>query len=126
MRNFIVLIVALIILIAAGIWQINYIEESSTYATSDVEYITNLIRNNNFTEASKQVDVLEKTWKDMSNIWNIFIIHDEIDNIQEVLVNFKMYTKLEDKEEALVYSELLIQNFTHISKKQKIRIENVF
>jgi hypothetical protein len=126
MRNVIVLIVALIILIVSGIWQINYIEESSTYATSDVEYITNLIRNNNFTEASKQVDVLEKTWKDMSNIWNIFIIHDEIDNIQEVLVNFKMYTKLEDKEEALVYSELLIQNFTHISKKQKIRIENVF
>ncbi len=126
MKNLIILIFTLVVLISAGIWQINYIEESSIYAIADVAYITNLINNNKFTEANKHVVELEKTWKEMSNIWNIFIIHDEIDDIQEILINFKMYTKLENKEKALVYSEQLIQNFNHITKKQKIRIENVF
>lgn len=126
MRNVIILIVTSIILIAAGLWQISYIEESSRYAISDVEYVENLIRNDNFNGANAHINELENTWGSMKNIWSIFIMHDEIDDIETALVNLKTYTKLQNKEEALVYSEQLKQNLGHISIKQKIRIENVF
>lgn len=126
MRNAIILGVSLIILLTAGIWQIRYIEESAIYAISDVEYATNLIKNNDFERASTHIDKLENTWTNMSTIWNIFIVHNEIDDIREILVNFKMYTKLEDKVESLVYSEQLIQNLQHVINKQKVKMENVF
>lgn len=126
MRNVIILIVTSIILVFAGIWQINYIEESSRYAISDVEYVENLIRNDNYNGANAHITELENTWGSMKNIWSIFIMHDEIDDIETALVNLKTYTKSQNKEEALVYSEQLKQNLGHISKKQKIRIENVF
>lgn len=125
MRNAIILSVALIVLILAGYWQIKYIEESSIYAISDVQYVTNLIQNDDFTRASKHIEELRKTWRDMSNIWNIFIVHDEIDEIEEIMVNFEMYTKLENKEEALVYSKRLERSLEHISIKQKVKLENV-
>lgn len=125
MRNTLILSVALIVLILCGYWQIKYIEESSIYAISDVQYVTNLIQNNDYVRANKHIEELKKTWRDMSSIWNIFIIHDEIDEIEEIMVNFEMYTKLENKEEALVYSKRLERSLEHISKKQKIKLENV-
>jgi len=126
MRNAIILVIALGILIIASIWQIRYIEESSIYAVSDTQYIVNLINNDDFDGSKKHLTELKETWKDMCKIWNIFIIHDEIDEIEEIMVNFDMYTKLENKEEALVYAERLKRSFEHIALKQKVRIENVF
>lgn len=126
MRNWIILIIIAIILIGAGIWQINYVEESSAYAISDAEYAVTLVENNNFDAANKHINELENTWKDMKNIWSMFIIHDEIDKIEAALLNFKTYTKLNNKEEAIVYSEELIQVLNHISAKQKVKVENVF
>ncbi len=126
MRNAIIFTIAILILFIAGYWQIKYIEETSIYAMSDVEYIMNLVQNNNFDGANTHIIELEKTWGNMRNIWSIFIMHDEIDDIETALVNFKTYIKLKNKEESLVYSELLKQNLGHISKRQKITIENVF
>ncbi|MDF2866333.1 MAG: hypothetical protein K0R72_1151 [Clostridia bacterium] len=126
MRNAIILTIAILILFITGYWQIRYIEETSIYAMSDVEYTMNLVQNNNFDGANTHIIELEKTWGNMRNIWSIFIMHDEIDDIETALVNFKTYIKLKNKEESLVYSELLKQNLGHISKKQKITIENVF
>jgi len=126
MRNFVILIVAMIIVLCAGIWQIKYIEETSTFAITDVEYAINMVRNNNFDGANAHIIELDNTWKSMKNIWTIFINHNEIDDIEIALLNFKSYTKLNNKEESLIYSEQLKQNLKHVSEKQKIRIENVF
>lgn len=125
MRNWIILIITVGILIYAGIWQIKYIEESSIFAISDVDYTVNLINNNNFIAANSSVENLEQTWKNMQKIWATFINHKEIDDVVVSITNLKMYTKLQDKKEALVYAEQLKQNLDHISKKQKIRLENV-
>jgi hypothetical protein len=126
MKNVIILVTTILVLFIAGIWQIKYIKESSIYVISDVEYATNLLENNNFNGANNHISELENTWENMKKIWSIFIAHDEIDDIETALVNFKTYTKSQNKEEALVYSEQLKQNLNHISKKQEIRFENVF
>jgi len=126
MRNFIILTLAIIILLIAGIWQIKYIEETSAFAISDTEYAINLVQNNNFDGANTHIKELEKTWGSMKTMWTMFINHTEIDDIEIALLNFKMYVKLNNKEEALLYSEQLKHNLYHISEKQKVRIENVF
>jgi len=126
MKNAVILIVALIILCTSGIWQIKYIEESSIYAISDVEYAANLVQNDDFAAANLHIKELEKTWGSMKTIWTIFITHNEIDYIETALTNLKMYIKLENKEEAIVYAEILKQNFQHVTRKQKITIENIF
>lgn len=126
MKNFVILTIAIIVLLIAGIWQIKYIEETSIFAISDVEYAMNLVQNNNFDGANTHIKELEKTWGNMKTMWTMFINHTEIDNIEIALLNFKMYVELNNKEESLVYSEQLKHNLYHISERQKIRIENVF
>ncbi|MEG1009254.1 MAG: DUF4363 family protein [Clostridia bacterium] len=126
MKNFIVLTISLILIITGGIYEIKYFKDSSQYAIVDVEYSKNLVDNNKFSEASAHIEELEKTWNNMKDIWNIFINHDEIDDIQEAMINYKMYTRLQNREEALVYAEILSNNFTHIAKKEYIKLDNVF
>ena len=126
MKNGIILIVAIIILLSAGIWQIKYIEETSVFAISDVEYVVNLVKNNNFDGANTHIKELENTWNNMKIMWSMFIDHDEIDDIEIALLNFKTYVNLHNKEQSIVYSEQLKHNLYHISLKQKIKIENVF
>ena len=126
MRNLIILILAIIILLSAGIWQIKYIEETSVFAISDVEYAENLVWNDNFDGANTHIKELENTWDEMKTMWIMFIDHNEIDDVEMALLNFKTYVNLRNKEESIVYSEQLKHNLYHISLKQKVRIENVF
>ncbi|MDD2376381.1 MAG: DUF4363 family protein [Clostridia bacterium] len=126
MKNFIILTLAIIILIITSIWQIKYIEETSIFAISDVDYAMNLVQNDNFNGANTHIKELENTWKNMKKMWTIFINHNEIDDIEIALLNFKIYVELNNKDEALLYSEQLKHNLYHISEKQKVKIENVF
>ncbi|MEG1705346.1 MAG: DUF4363 family protein [Clostridia bacterium] len=125
-KNVITLILSIIILISAGIWQIDYLNKTSMYAMSDTEYIKNLIQNDNFKLANEHIKELENTWNGMKDTWNIFVTHDEIDDVEEAMTNFKMYTLQENKEEALVYAQQIHQNLNHIAKNQQVRFENIF
>jgi hypothetical protein len=126
MKNIFIFIISLALLVGFGIWEINYFNDSSMYILSDIDYAKGLVESDKFTEASNHIKEIDNTWNNMKNTWNIFVNHDEIDDIEENLTNYKMYIRLGDKDEVLVYAEQLHKDFSHISKKQKLYFENVF
>lgn len=125
-KNVITLILSIAILLLAGFWQINYLNETAMYVMSDTEYIKNLVENNNFKAANEHIRELENTWNSTKDIWNIFVTHDEIDDVEEAITNFKTYILLENKEEALIASAQIKQNVQHISKNQQVSFSTVF
>ena len=66
-----ILIISLFLLIFGGIWEIKYLERTSRYLASEVEYTKNAIENNNFELADKQMESMQNTWGDMNIVWNI-------------------------------------------------------
>lgn len=126
MKQIIMLIVTSVILICAGIWEINYLNDSSQYVLSDVSYSKNAINNNNFALAKGHIKDIEETWNDIKPVWTMFVDHLEIDNVEESLLKYKVYIESENKEESLHYAEELDRAFRHIVEKQSVKTENVF
>lgn len=125
MKQWLILIVSLIILIFSGIWEINYLKNSSIYALSDLEYSRNLVENGNFTLANEQINSIDDSWKNIKSVWSIFIDHEEIGNIDERILDYKTCIELKDKEEAIKAAKELERIFRHVVEKQEIRVGNV-
>ncbi len=125
MKQVVIMIICIIILVVGGIFEIKYLEKSSIYLSSDMDYIKNAIYNDNYLLAKEQVDKSWNTWQELKNTWNMFIIHEEIDDIDEAMVELKEYVSYENKEECFVAIEKIKNNLDHTVRRQKLRIDNV-
>lgn len=125
-KQIVTLIVSSLLLILGGIYEIKYIENSSRYLLSDINYSKNAIMNNNFELAKTSTNNIEKTWKNLRCIWNIFVVQDEIDDVDNTISSFKIHTRYENKEESIADCEVLEKMINDIVEKHKIKYENIF
>ena len=125
LKQILILIISSIVLIFSGIWEIKYIENSSRYLLSDIEYSKNALNNNNFELAKAHLDKLEKTWRNIKQTWNMFVLQEEIDEVDNIITTYKVHTKYDNLEEAMVDCELLTSMIKDIVQKHKIKCENI-
>ncbi len=125
-RQIFILILSSILVIFGGIWETKHLERSCNFVLSDIEYTKNLLNNNNFEGSKAQMKELDNTWKNVKDVWNIFIPHDEIDDIENSIAMLHSYVDLENKEEALVYINKLNSDLKDVIEKQQINMENIF
>lgn len=125
MKQKIIMVFCFLILVVGGIVEIKYLKKSSVYISSDMDYIQNAIENNNFTLAKEQIEKTYNIWDKSKNIWNMFIIHEEIDDIEESMIDLKEYIKFENKEECTVAIEKVRKCLEHTVKRQEVRIDNI-
>ncbi|MCX8074592.1 MAG: DUF4363 family protein [Clostridia bacterium] len=126
MKQLVILLVSLSLIVFAGIWEGKYLDMTSQYVLSDINYSKNAIDNNNFDLAKSHIKDTQTTWNEIKEVWIMVVEHNEIDKIEDALVKYEGYIENKDKTEALVYAKKLEQIFRHISEKQKISIGNVF
>lgn len=126
MKQWVTLIISVIILLLAGFWQICYLEKTARYTLSDIEYVKNAAINGNFKLAKEGAENIEKTWNSVETVWHIFIDSNEIDRIEEHICSIKSYIDEEDKEEVIVNANELNRIVDYIVRKQKVHIQNVF
>lgn len=125
MKQWIILIICLGIILGVGIWQVSYLEKTALYTLSDIEYVRNAAKNENFELAKKGAENIEKTWNNVEKSWHIFIDANEIDRVEEHIESIKSYIDEGDKEEVIANLNELNRLLSFIVKKQKVKIENV-
>lgn len=125
MKNFMILIICLLVLISSGVAQLNYLNTTSKYLISDTYYIENLVKNGNYKGALEHYDSLETTWNNMSDVWGIFINYSETDEFKEYLVCLKKYLELEDDEGIYINVALIVSKLEGIVYKQELHIESI-
>ncbi len=126
MKQWIILIIALILLIGGGIYETKYLESSSRYLLSDVYYSKQAIENNNLKLAKSHYNSLNDTWNNLKESWAIFIDHDEIGNLEEEMLKYNSYLEKENEEEAYVTILEIERLINHVIEKQEIHIGNIF
>lgn len=126
LKQILILIVSSAILIFSGIWEIKYMENSSKYILSDIEYSKNALNNNNFEIAKNHIEKLEETWNNIKKTWNIFALQEEIDEVDNVIATYKIHTQYNNIEESMADCNLLNRLIKDIVKKHKISYENIF
>lgn len=125
MKQTLIMVICIVILVVGGIIEVKYLEKSSLYITSDMEYIQNAIENDNYALASQQMEKSYDTWTKTKNIWNVFIVHDEIDDIEEAMIELKEYINFENKEESIVAISKIKEFLNHTVQRQEVKLDNI-
>lgn len=125
-KQILIFIVSIALLIFGGIWELKYLNNTSRYLQTDIDYVRYELENNNFEGAKNQIDELKNTWYDVSDVWNIFVNHDRIDDLEEAIETLSANVELKNKEEGIKSSIILKAIVTQIVDKQKFSFEHVF
>lgn len=126
LKQFLILIISSVIILFSGIWEIKYIENSSRYLLSDVEYSKNALNNNNFDLAKEHVENMEDTWNYLKNVWNMFVIKEDVEEIDDYISSYKIHTEYDNKEESEIDCKLLENAIKDVVAKHKLKFENIF
>jgi hypothetical protein len=124
-KQFIILVFAILVIIFSGIWETRYLDQTSKYAISDIQYARNAVLNNDYNLAKEHMKEIENTWSNMKVLWKIFTTHDEINEIEEKLISYKISIEQKNKEDVIIYSEKLYNVFRSIVENHRLLIENV-
>lgn len=124
-KQILTLIVALGILIFSGIWEINYLENSSKYLMGDIDNTINYINQEKFDMAKVANKNVISTWKNMKFVWNIFVNHERVDDLEEALVDIESYIEFENKEESISSANKSKRIINQIVEKQKFTPEHI-
>lgn len=125
-KQILIFIVSIALLIFGGIWELKYLNNTSRYLQTDIDYVRYELENNNFEGAKNQIVELKNTWYDVSDVWNIFVNHDRIDDLEEAIETLSANVELKNKEEGIKSSIILKAIVTQIVDKQKFSFEHVF
>lgn len=125
MKQYITLICAIAIILFGGFGEIKYLEESSKRFLSEFSYIEDNILSNNYKEAKKQFKSSYDSWEDVKNTWNIFVNHEEIDDIDQAILDLKGSIKYEEEEECVAALEKIKSNIEHTVRRQQLHIDNI-
>ena len=125
MKQIITMIICIAIIVVGGICEYKYFEKSSIFLCSDMDYIENAIKNENYELANKQIEQTYNSWENTKTIWNIFISNEEIDYIDNAMAELKKYSEYEEQEESLVAVEKIKNNLQHTVMRQKLRMDNI-
>jgi len=127
----IVIIIVLIAIILGGDFHVkNHLEKSTGELLNELENLKEKIilakESEDRQELKETFKKTEKKWREISNIWSIVIVHQEIDNIEQTLVRAKsnIYDgKLED-----AISEVETASFfaNHINEREQLKLKNIF
>ncbi len=125
MKQTIIMVVCIFILVVGGVAEVKYLQKSSRYIMTDMDYIQNAIENDNFEFAKEQIEKSYDTWSKIKNIWNMFIVHDEIDDIEQSMIELREYIKFENTEECIVSISKVKEFLDHTVKRQEVRVDNI-
>jgi hypothetical protein len=124
-KQILTLIIVLGILIFSGIWEINYLENSSKYLMGDIDNTINYINQEKFDMAKVANKNVISTWKNMKFVWNIFVNHERVDDLEEALVDIESYIEFENKEESISSANKSKRIINQIVEKQKFTPEHI-
>ena len=124
-KQILTLIIALGVLIFSGLWEINYLENSSKYLMGDIDNTINYINQEKFDMAKVANKNVISTWKNMKFVWNIFVNHERVDDLEEALVDIESYIEFENKEESISSANKSKRIINQIVEKQKFTPEHI-
>lgn|SRR5574344_425790 len=125
MKQWLTLIICILLLVISGVWQINYLDKTADYTLSDIEYVKNCADNGNFELAKEGTENIERTWNNVKTVWHIFVDSSEVDKVEEHITQLKSYIDEEDKEQIIANANELNRVVNYIVKKQEIKIGNI-
>ena len=126
MKQIVVLVITLLIVVSAGIWETAYLNESSSYFLSDISNIYQMAKREEFDNAKKESENLKSEWTNIRKTWALFIDDSQMDEIGDKLTSFVSYIELQNNEEITHSYNSLSGSIKSIIEFESLKVENIF
>ncbi len=121
-----IMVATTIIFIGFAIWAQHSLESSSQRLEQSLDSLEQAIKGDNWDMANEQLESFNQVWEETKNLWQIFIDHEEIDNIDATLARVKQLVSIKEKADSLSEISALKLFIVHIPQKESLRLVNIF
>lgn len=126
MKSFIAALVLFAVLVAGGIFFVEYIDDISEQMLAQNTEITSLIENERFSEAKPLVKKLSEFIEQKRAIILTTMDHSYVDTIELYICELEKYVEYRGKSDALAKSNVLNKLFKNLPRNYKLKWENIF
>jgi len=126
MKIYAVVAGVLIFWVGLGFYTIDRFQGNATQMLDEIGRTETAIFAARWDEAAASIDNIKRAWEKHQRWWNVFIDHDEIDNIDTALTRTEQYVKA--RERVLATGELAVLKLMleHIPEKERVSLKNIF
>jgi len=125
-KQYIILISALILIIGLNIFQGSYLNKTSKELLNRIENIKTNLDNKAFDTAYNEILELEKDWEAKRAGWDILTEHDDVEEFESCLASLKAFTKSNTLSESLSEVSKLKQRIEHILENEALSFATIF
>ena len=126
MKQYIILISALIFVIVVNIFQHNYLKKTSEILIKDIDEIKISLDKKEYNNIQSKIQKLDDSWKVKKEIWDVLTEHDDVEDFQSHLASLKAFTSTNDYNESINEIAILRQKIEHILENEKVSFATVF
>ena len=130
MRDLIIIIVIIAAILSGDLYINKYLGDTSAKLIQNLKDLKENVlvaeQTENREEVKKEMEQMDKSWKETSEIWAIIVMHQEIDNIEQALIKTKAMINNGNIEDAIPEIETAIFFIEHVNAREKLDIKNIF
>lgn len=126
MRIIAILLIAVILLITAGIYMQFVISQTAEKIKNDTEELEELILTERWEKAQNKMKALKRLWKNTENKWDVILDHQDRDQISISIARLSQYVSAKNKALSLGEIGIIKELIMHIPLKERINLKNIF
>ena len=124
MRDLIVIVVILVLVFGGDVLIKKYIESSSQDLIQHIEEMSGDFETS-YENKLKKVEKLQESWEENESPWIVIEYHDEINDIEDLVIETYSYFLNDDKEEFVIAYKKLLRLIGDLKNRIDLSIENV-
>jgi len=126
LKVLVIMMAITIIFIGFAIWTQHTLASSAQTLEQTLNSLESAIKGDNWETANEQLEYFNQLWEKTKNLWQIFIDHEEIDNIDVTLARVKQLVSTKEKADSLSEISALKLFIVHIPQKESLCLVNMF
>lgn len=125
MKVLVIMVVITILFIGFAIWVQQSLESSAQTLTQNLNKLEQAVKGDDWDTANRHLESFNQLWEKTKNLWQIFIDHNEIDNIDVALARVNQLVSSKEKAESLSEISALRLFIIHIPQKESLCLVNI-
>jgi len=103
-----------------------YLEKTAYQLIENLQAVDKAVQEESWEKAKEALKIFEKKWDKKQLVWDLLIVHSEIENMQISVSHIKSYLSTKSLPEVRAEISALIKYLEHIPDIERLTLENIF
>lgn len=126
MKQYIVLLCALLFVISLNCVQLSFLKNTGSEMLDMLSEILTKIQSEDFESAKAELSMLNDKWESIRDRWDILTEHDDVEELESGLASIEAYVENKEAVDAVVEVAVLKQRIEHIIQNETLSFSTIF